>query len=144
MEYLTPEDFETAKKNGISEVRAKARFYRMAWSKQRAITQEVRKPRYDWAEYKDRSLVTEDSFYKRIRKGMTPEEAALTPPTVRLFQPVKITKTHIERAANNGITLTTLSQRVYKYRWNVERAVTEPIHVSKRKKLDRAIEVSTN
>jgi hypothetical protein len=139
MEYLTPKDFETAKKNGISEVRAKARFYKLGWSKQRAITQKVRKsPQQTWSKYKHQSLVSEYGFYARIKKGMSPEEAALTPPSprgVRLGRPVKITKEHIERAAKNGIKLATLNHRVYGYHWDVERAVTEPIHESKRKKV---------
>lgn len=131
MEYLTPQDIETAMKNGISEERAKARFYKMGWTKQRAITQQLKKPKYDWLKYKDKSLVAMTTFYQRIQKGMTPEEAAFTPPVQlggRLDRPVKITKQHIQRAEKNGIKYTTLCHRVYGYRWDVERAVTEPIH----------------
>jgi hypothetical protein len=137
MEYLTPQDFETAKKNGISEERAKARFYKLGWTKQRTITQKTRKPQHDWFKYKDKSLVSMQTFYQRIKKGMSPEEAALTPPVPlggRLDRPMKITKEHIERAAKNGIKAATLNHRVYGYRWDVERAVTEPINERYRSK----------
>lgn len=137
MEYLSPQDIETAKKNGISEERAKARFYKLGWTKQRTITQGIVRPKYDWDKYKDVCVVTQDTFYKRIQKGMTPEEAALTPPVPlggRLDRPMKITKEHIERAAKNGIKLATLNHRVYVYGWEVERAVTEPIHERCRRK----------
>jgi hypothetical protein len=142
MEYLSPKDFETAKKNGISEERAKVRFYRRKWSKERAITQPIKQPQHDWALYKNKSLVSMQTFYQRIKKGLSPEEAALTPPLPkgwRLNEPIMITKEHMERAARNGIKPSTLHQRVYNYQWDVERAVTEPIHEYRRKKSARTV-----
>jgi hypothetical protein len=141
MEYLTPKDFETAKRNGISEERAKARFYKLGWSKQRAITQEIKKPQYDWHKYKDKSTVSEQTFYQRIKKGMSPEEAAFTPPVPlggRLDRPIKLTKEDIKRGARNGIKVATLYQRIYNYKWDVERAVTEPINERYRRKEKKA------
>ena len=147
MDYLTPEDFATAEKNGISEERAKARFYKMGWSKQRAITQKLKKPQHDWNKYHHQSLVTAQTFYQRIKKGMTPEEAALTPPLpkgCRFGKTIKITQEHMEQAVKNGIKVSTLYARVYNYDWDVERAVTEPIHEHCRRKLDKTIELVTN
>jgi hypothetical protein len=135
MEYLTPDDIEIAKSNGISYPLVNKRFYQLGWTKEKAITQTVRKKVLVWESYKDVSLVSEYSFYDRIKKGMTPEQAALTPPVPnggRLFRALKVTPEMVEIAAKNGISKSTLCHRVRYYKWDVERAVSEPIHVEKR------------
>jgi hypothetical protein len=139
-EYLSPEDFEIAQQNGISEERAKARFYRLGWIKQRAITEPVYQPKHMWAKYKDVSVVSQNAFYQRIQKGMTPEAAALTPKTPnggRMGQKPKITQELVELAEKNGIKRTTFEYRMYQYRWSPEEAATIPIgkRRGRRKKL---------
>jgi hypothetical protein len=135
MEYLTPEDIAIAKSNGISYERVNKRFYQSGWTKERSITEVVKKKVLVWEKYKDISLVAQGTFYDRIKKGMTPEQAALTPPVPnggRLFRSVKVTAEMIEIAAKNGIGKNTLIRRVRYYKWDAERAVSEPIHTQKR------------
>src|SRR6185312_11568765 len=133
--YLTPQDIETAEANGITEERAKARFYQLNWSKHRAITQPCKRPKGLWPKYKDicaEHKVSQTTFFYRINHyGMTPDEAATKPPLKRgegLKQNHKITPEIREVAAKNGISKQTLAYRVYALKWPVERAMTEPIN----------------
>ena len=128
--YLTPKDIETAIRNGISEERVKARFYRLGWTTERAITEPVFKAKHMWAKYKDVSVVSQNTFYQRIQKGMSPEKAALTSKTpngVRIGQKPKITQELVELAEKNGIKKTTFEHRMYRYKWSPEDAATVPI-----------------
>lgn len=43
----------------------------------------------------------------------------------------KLTEEHYKRAAENGISKSTLRARVYQSRWDVEKAITTPV-LSKR------------
>jgi AraC-like DNA-binding protein len=140
MEYLTPEDFEIAAKNGIPEVRVKNRFYYLYWSKERSITQPCKSPKGLWPKYKDicaETGISESQFYKRMREyGMTPDEAATTKHmergTIKKVK-IKVTKEVQEIALQNGISIPTLKYRVNYLKWAVERASTEPIHERKRR-----------
>lgn len=137
MQYLTPDDIEKAKRNGISEERAKARFYKYGWTVERTITEPVYQPKYSWAQYKDVSLVSMNTFYQRIQKGMTPEAAALTPKTPnggRVGKRLKVTPEDVAEAAKNGINENTLRYRVSRYKWDIRRAVTTPVKTQCRRK----------
>lgn len=79
MEYLSPDDLKIAESNGISGAAAKQRMYQYGWSKRRAITETLKERPGLWKHYKDIAVVSDVSFYLRIKKGMTPEEAATTP-----------------------------------------------------------------
>jgi hypothetical protein len=128
--YLTPDDIEIALRNGISEERVKARFYRSGWSVKRATTEPVRVSKNGWAKYKDVSVVSVNTFYQRIQRGMSPEDAALIPTTPRggrVGNKFKVTQEDVAEAAKNGISENTLRYRVSKYKWSVERARTEPV-----------------
>lgn len=94
MKYLTREHYRTAKKNGISPQLAYARFYNHGWSIEQTITQ-VPQPKGEgiykpFKEQCEQNGITRNLFYKRIKKGMTPEEAATRP--------------KIPRGANGGRT----------------------------------------
>lgn len=79
MDYLTPQDLELGRKNGLTDKLIKYRFYTMGWSKERAIKQ----PKTGlWTQYKDicqRHGISHPTFVQRMKKyGWTPEKAATT------------------------------------------------------------------
>jgi hypothetical protein len=130
MEYLSDEDYAIAAKNGISRKYANHRFYIQCWDKERAITTPVNHYKGLWPKFKNISLVSEPTFNKRIRSGMSPEKAASTPP-LPPGNPNKgtgkIKESHLVTAAENGINERTVKARVYAYRWPVELAITVPV-----------------
>lgn len=136
--YLSPEDIAIAEKNGISYAAVQQRFYRYGWSKERAMTQPM--GRRLWNQYKDECLklgISCNYFFKRIRNGMTPEEAAnrpkLSPGSKYKNLNPKITKEIIQEAEANGIAYPTLANRVYKHKWTIEKAKTTPVDVKRRR-----------
>lgn len=145
MEYLLPEDFETAKANGINYNTAYSRFYTYGWSKEDTITiPVVKRSEGLWVRYKERAEaigLSQGGFYSRIKKyGMTPEEA-VTKPVIkdmaeRSYQRkrLKTNKEMAEKAAKNGIKYCTFMRRIHGYKWDAERAATEPVGASAGKK----------
>ena len=124
MGRISSEQYQIAESNGIGRKTLHTRVYSNDWEIERAITQPVRKEPSIWHEWKDVAKVNRAAFYVRISRGMTPEEAALTPPGRR--NKGKLTKADYERAAANGIAKGTLEGRVYVFKWDVERGVTQP------------------
>ena len=82
--YITPDDYEVAKQNGISESTLYARVYNYFWDIERAITEPVNKPnKYGWKEWKETALsngVKYDTFKHRVRNGLSQRIAATEPP----------------------------------------------------------------
>jgi uncharacterized protein YjcR len=134
MEYLTPNDYEIAEQNGISKHNVEQRFYTYGWSKDRAITYPLKIRKDIWNQYKDQSVVSVSTFRRRLKDGMSPELAASTPRGKRDRSGAKLTLAVIQRAEQNGISYNTLKARVYINKWSVEKAVTFPVDVQKRKK----------
>lgn len=130
MEYLTPNDYKTAEQNGISKHNANQRFYVYDWSVERTITEPLKSRTDVWNQYKDKSVVSLSTFRRRLKNGMSPELAASTPTD----KGEKLCKANIQRAEKNGICMETLKARIYSYHWSVEKAVTFPVDVQKRKK----------
>ena len=124
MGYISPEHYKIAESNGIGRKTLYTRVHLYDWDVERAITQPVRKGPSVWEAWKDVSKVNRAAFYVRVSRGMTHEEAALTPPGRK--NKGKLTKADYERAAANGIAKGTLEGRVYVFKWDVERAVTQP------------------
>lgn len=130
MEYLTDDDYQTAKLNGISRERTHERFYTYGWSKQRAITEPLNSGGL-WGKYKaicEKSGISESTFYKRVERGISADKAS-TMPTTR-----KLTTEQITAAAQNGIGIGTLRNRIYNCKWNIEDAVSKPVDVRYRSK----------
>lgn len=133
LDRLTEEDYQIAEKNGIHRKLAKYRYEQGGMDRLRAVTQPVRELRNDWPKWKEvaeKNGVSMHLFYKRTGKdvGWTPERAATTPK----FQPGQYYNTEkvipeelVKRAAKNGISKGTLYQRLKRYEWDEERAVTE-------------------
>lgn len=125
--YLTPEHFEIAEKNGISRDRLQQRVYQQNWSIERAIAQPMIKPKNiwkDWQELAEAHGVCMNTFYYRVRAGREPREAA-TAPSSKLS---RIPSWVWEKAERNGISKKVLSSRVHGYKWDLERACTEPLN----------------
>lgn len=129
MEYLTDADYERAEKNGINRNNLYSRVYSYGWSIERAVTTPILVRSTDWAELKDRAVVSQCTFYDRKKKGWPSEQAALTPADQTVKKSAKLNKEHFYIALSNGISKNTVCQRVYKYRWPVERAITEPVNL---------------
>lgn len=137
MDYLNDEDYAIAKENGISRHRAYIRMYELGWSKHDAITKPLQ--HLMWPKYKEQceqNKVSQVTFYKRVQKGMSPDEASTLPPRERggRYKNPKLPQEIVQQAAKNGISIYALRQRVYVYRWPVEKAVSTPTDGSKRRK----------
>jgi hypothetical protein len=129
-EYLTPSDFEKAARYGVPEARVKQRFYSLGWSKERSITQKYRPVKNVWGQYKDRAVVTPATFYNRLDRGWTHEDAAtipLIPNGKKYKQPFPIADEIRELAEKNRIKFTTLRNRIYEYKWTPEEAASIPV-----------------
>lgn len=133
-DILLEEDYVTAERNGIPRKTVYHRVQAGHWPKQRAITEPVKQKAKNgtgWRSYKDTALVCESVFYERIREGMTPDQAAHTPP--KAYQDRKrpaytgvFTPEVLATAAANGIKESTAKARVYVYKWTVQDAITIP------------------
>jgi hypothetical protein len=130
--YLTEEDYETAKANGISRANAYARFYAYGWSVERTISTPVKsRKKALWPRFKaiaEQNGISQSRFYQRVSKGMKPKEAASTPLQQGGWRGTRvITDELIALAASNGISEKTLRHRYYAYHWGLERAATQSI-----------------
>ncbi|MBY0597718.1 hypothetical protein [Bacillus bingmayongensis] len=88
-ERLTEADYEIARRNGIPKKRAWQRVNQLYWDKERAITEPVGKSKYkggkakkygDWPSIAQSNGIHKDTFYYRIKKGMSYQMAATKPP----------------------------------------------------------------
>jgi hypothetical protein len=135
-ESLTKEDYEIAKSNGISYERAYQRFYNSGWSVEDSITKPiVKQPPNLYSQYNDickNNSISRSCFNKRIKDGMTPEEAS-TKRTGGRGRKRVFTKEQIAIAESNGISYRLLYMRVHGYtpKWSIERAMTESVHEEK-------------
>jgi hypothetical protein len=71
-----------AEANGISRANVQSRFWNYGWDMERVITEPLRKSDSVWLQWKETSLkngISNECYCARVRKGMTPEEAATTP-----------------------------------------------------------------
>lgn len=160
MYYLTEEDFLRAEANGIERRYAYNRYYHQHWDIERALTQPViKKPKNTeiakWRKVAESNGIVRGTFYERVRRGMSYEEAA-TKPVMPLEERLKlarekspnnkkrvITPEQLAIAKQNGICYETAKARV-KRNMPVEEAITRPvemkhsIHFHRRKEAQRA------
>ena len=137
MKYITPEEYEIAAGNGISEKTVNARVRRSGWSVKRAITEPVRKrmKHGEWVKLAKKNNISPSTYSTRIHHlKWTPEEAATTPvmtkreageqtkPSPR----IKLSKELIEKAEKHDISRKNLYSRI-KLGWDEEEAATFPI-----------------
>lgn len=111
MEYLTEEDYEIAKMNGIPRERAYHRFYHLYWDKERAVTEPVGlrvgargngRVHGKWVSVAQSNGIDRNAFYHRIRAGMGYKMAA-TKPTIKRKKPTRRTSHDNERTGTKRV-----------------------------------------
>ena len=136
--YVTPEEYEVAKKNGISSKLVYSRVYQLGWDKKRAIT-EPPQPRNQHAKYLElakKNGIHKQTYYSRVRLlGWNKEKAATEPPikTPPIRRPKKYPEYAYENLKKNNIKKTTFYQRVHVLGWSIEDACTIPPKEKKNK-----------
>lgn len=128
--YFTEEDYEVAAANGISREQAYNRRY-LGWSKQDAITKPlVPKRRALYWKYEElckKHGISRKTFDARVKKGMKPELAATKNIIIGGHENPKLTKEQVAVGVANGISKSTIHNRVYNCHWDPQLAVTLPL-----------------
>lgn len=136
--YVSPDDFETAERNGICQNTVESRVYYQGWDVDRAITEPPLKRRYLTAEQKATAKANGlrlNTVHRRILSGMDPDEAVRQPVASRLeinrriceMNRTRFTQEQVKRAEENGICYSTLFARVNNLKWDVETAINTPV-----------------
>ena len=136
MQYITPGDYETAKKNGIDKRLLENRVY-LGWDIERATTEPARKltTRKHWKVICEANGIKYNTFLRRVNLYKMPEELAATKPILtkeeRLYnlhtKDRRFPKKWIKAAKENGICYQTFRSRVIKGGLTYEEAATRPI-----------------
>ena len=148
--YITPEDFEKAKENGIPKDTVLTRVRMLGWDVDRAITKPPRKIRkFTKEEIKimEENGIGRNTAVCRLKYGWTLEEAISRPkkPGRQYIYPEWV----YEEANKNGIAYGTVNSRI-KDGWDMKRACTERVKTRQesaeiaRKKLKESREVRIN
>src|SRR5699024_7204318 len=80
--YITPEEYETAERNGISRVLLDKRVRDLLWDKETAINKPPRKQDYSLSKYDDvaeQNGIHRNTFFTRVKSGIQPEKAMMKP-----------------------------------------------------------------
>ncbi|WP_338630440.1 hypothetical protein [Clostridium baratii] len=134
--YITPEEYEIAERNGISERVVCERIRKLAWDKERAITEPIiTKNKYgNLVNIARENGVSKETFYKRMKLGWESHRAVTTPVKTReeiigmlAGKHRKYPKEIIELAESNGISYDTFRCRVRRLKWDIVKAATTPI-----------------
>ena len=125
--YITPEDFEKAKENGIPKDTVLTRVRMLGWDVDRAITKPPRKIRkFTKEEIKimEENGIDRNTVSCRLNYGWTLEEAISRPkkPGRQYIYPEWV----YEEANKNGIAYSTVNSRI-KDGWDMKRACTERV-----------------
>ena len=148
--YITPEDFEKAKENGIPKDTVLTRVRMLGWDVDKAITKPPRKIRkFTKEEIKimEENGIDRNTVSCRLNYGWTLEEAISRPkkPGRQYIYPEWV----YEEANKNGIAYGTVNSRI-KDGWDMKRACTERVKTRQesaeiaRKKLKESREVGIN
>ena len=125
--YITPEDFEKAKENGIPKDTVLTRVRMLGWDVDKAITKPPRKIRkFTKEEIKimEKNGIDRNTVSCRLNYGWTLEEAISRPkkPGRQYIYPEWV----YEEANKNGIAYSTVNSRI-KDGWDMKRACTERV-----------------
>lgn len=140
--YVTPEEYEIAKSNGIPYRTVNARIRSLGWSKQRAIAEPVlirdRGLDENYVHKAELNGISRDVFAYRIKHGYSNEEASTIPPrnNKKFMSELgkkcrKYSKELIQMAESNGISIRTFYRRIQKNKWDTIKAATTPLIVGK-------------
>ena len=140
--YITPDEYEIAKRNGIPRNTLEQRIRDLLWDKQRAITEPPKNMSKGYGEYAKKAEkigVKSNTFYTRVKRGWSPERAATTPviKTDKKFldeqrkKGIKKIRKYpdwvYEELKKNNINRDTFWRRVNTYKWSVKKACTTPV-----------------
>ena len=131
--YITPEDYELAEKNGISNKLLYHRVRMLGWDIDRAVKTKKKGEEYSAEAYRKayKIGVCRNTVLERIRSGWNVEKAFSTP---LKNSGKKIFPDWVyEKAKENGISYSAVYSRV-KYGWSLERACTEKLKNNGRKR----------
>ena len=125
--YITPEDFEKAKENGIPKDTVLTRVRQLGWDVDKAITKPPRKIRkFTKEEIKimEENGIDRNTVSCRLNYGWTLEEAISRPkkPGRQYIYPEWV----YEEANKNGIAYAAVNSRI-KDGWDMKRACTERV-----------------
>jgi len=130
--YITPQEYDQARQNGISPGTLTIRIRRSAWPKTRALTTPPRQRRSvkNWVKLAEQNGIKPKTFYRRIERSWDPERAATQPLSNKkeiMLQNRKdnwvYPKDVIERAIENGISYELFTWRM-RNGWTLEDAST--------------------
>jgi len=131
MEKPTLKDYAKAAEIGVSKKNVDQRMRELHWSFERAITTPVstswegNEKNKKLLRLAEKNGISESTFYRRKRNGMTPYEAATT---------AKGFEKYIPLAESNGISNKTFYQRV-KRKMDPYKAATKPPRKYKKKQI---------
>ncbi|MRB96461.1 hypothetical protein GH842_30980 [Bacillus thuringiensis] len=140
--YITPEEYEAAAKNGISNELLTCRIRNLGWDKEIAMTKPSRYNANRWKNIKEIALkngISHSTYTARIKKGWRLIDAISKPP-IDKYQALKLaeqanskcknkvlTDGQAEQAELKGISYSTARDRVKRLKWTVEEAITTPV-----------------
>lgn len=133
--FITDEEYDFARKRGISKSTVYARVFKYNWPIDRAIYEVPKKLSADVIKARDIAVsngVPRETFYDRRRNGWTLEEASTTPVLTReqvverARQSTIFSREHIHTCNLNGISLATARARLA-HGWTMAEATTLPI-----------------
>jgi len=135
--YLTPQDYDQAKQNGISSHLLDYRVRITAWDKERAIITPVQKRNANdkWIKIAEENGISYVTFHSRIHAlGWSLERASTEAILDRHKSMAQVAQGRrvyplelLAKAKTNGISYATFQQRVYRQHWSMEDAATIPI-----------------
>ena len=140
--YITPNEYEEAKKNGIGRYTLEKRIRELAWDKEKAIKEPVKKypDRSKWIKIAEENGISYQLFINRINDlGWDLEKASTTLVTKKGYTYRKYSDEILEQA-DKTIGRKNFYNRIRKG-WTIERALTEPLY-SKEDKLKKMKENS--
>jgi hypothetical protein len=74
--YITPEQYETAERNGINKKALENRYHFLGWSIERAITEPLKDYDSRWRRIAEKNGIPGGTYYNRISRGWSKERAA--------------------------------------------------------------------
>lgn len=144
--YVTPEEYEKAKNNGISYSIVNSRIRSYGWNKERALTEKpIIRDRHLNEKYVDLAKnngISREAYAYRVSHGYSEYEAATIPIKNRKKHMSelgkgkrKYSKEIIELARSNGISIRTFYRRIQKDKWSPMKAATTPLIVGRERAL---------
>ena len=136
--YITPEEYEAAKRNGVEWYTLESRIRDLGWNKRDAITKppESKMPfNKKYVALAEENGISYTTFRFRVRRyGMTEYEAATKPLQNRSEEGHKLKKINqkypdeiLNLMKENGIPYSTFIMRIKRSKWTPYKAATHPV-----------------